>query len=133
MHASSMSLVLNPKTGYVSPQFHCIYDDQFDSAKTDKNFSAVWAEKAGLQQKASQQVPDDDCAKKVIPERMQAPFTEEDIEADEGDRWPIPDEPHKATPLDKVLPSQDQLETEGAIEAPEPPADNQPVQTSRSG
>jgi hypothetical protein len=27
MHASSMSLILNPKTGYVSPQFHCIYDD----------------------------------------------------------------------------------------------------------
>jgi hypothetical protein len=47
-HASSVALILNPKTGFVSPQFHCVFDDQFDSPKTDKNFSNVWAEMAGL-------------------------------------------------------------------------------------
>ena len=28
-HASSVSLILNPYTGHVSPQFHVIYDDHF--------------------------------------------------------------------------------------------------------
>ena len=28
-HASSVGLVLNPRTGHVSPQFHVIYDDNF--------------------------------------------------------------------------------------------------------
>ena len=28
-HASSVGLVLNPRTGHVSPQFHVIYDDDF--------------------------------------------------------------------------------------------------------
>jgi hypothetical protein len=30
-HASSVPLVLNTQTGLVSPQFHCIYDDAFDT------------------------------------------------------------------------------------------------------
>jgi hypothetical protein len=41
-------LILNPQTGYISPQFHCVYDDQFDTAGKDKNFSLEWAKKAGL-------------------------------------------------------------------------------------
>ncbi|MFN9981059.1 MAG: hypothetical protein ACK53Y_14125, partial [bacterium] len=30
-HASSVALILNLKTGLVSPQFHCQYDDLFES------------------------------------------------------------------------------------------------------
>ena len=38
-HAQNVSLILNPVTGCISPQFHCVYDDNFDSAKIDSNFS----------------------------------------------------------------------------------------------
>ena len=30
-HAVSVALVLNPKTGLVSPQYHVVYDDQFST------------------------------------------------------------------------------------------------------
>ena len=30
-HAGSVELVLNPKTGLVSPQYHVVYDDQFST------------------------------------------------------------------------------------------------------
>jgi hypothetical protein len=29
LHASNVSLILNPQTGYVLPQFHVVYDDDF--------------------------------------------------------------------------------------------------------
>jgi hypothetical protein len=29
LHAGSVALVLNPRTGHVSPQFHVVYDDHF--------------------------------------------------------------------------------------------------------
>jgi hypothetical protein len=41
-HAPSVSLILNPVTGYVSPQFDCIYDNRFDTPARDKNFSDLW-------------------------------------------------------------------------------------------
>ena len=28
-HASDVALVLNPRTGHVSPQLHAVYDDEF--------------------------------------------------------------------------------------------------------
>ena len=28
-HASSVRLVLNPQTGYITPQFHTVFDDWF--------------------------------------------------------------------------------------------------------
>jgi hypothetical protein len=28
-HAGSVALVLNPRTGHVSPQFHVVFDDHF--------------------------------------------------------------------------------------------------------
>jgi hypothetical protein len=68
MHASSVSLILNPNTGYVSPQFHCIYDDQFNLATTNKSFYSVWAEKAGLQQQVFDKAPANDYARTVIPQ-----------------------------------------------------------------
>ena len=29
LHASNVGLILNPRTGHVSPQFHVVYDDDF--------------------------------------------------------------------------------------------------------
>lgn len=41
-HSSSVPLVLNTTTANVSPQFHCIYNDSFDTCKRDAKFSYVW-------------------------------------------------------------------------------------------
>ena len=30
-HAGSVALVMNPKTGLVSPQFHFVFDDNFET------------------------------------------------------------------------------------------------------
>ena len=40
-HAQNVSLILNPRTGHISPQFHCVFDDNFDSAKTDTAESRI--------------------------------------------------------------------------------------------
>ena len=48
MHSSSVPLVLNTKTGNVTPQFHCLYDDEFASCKRDAKFNSVWQAKAKL-------------------------------------------------------------------------------------
>ena len=45
-HAASVPLVLNTLTGLVSPQFHCIYDDAFDTCKKDIHFTSSWQWKA---------------------------------------------------------------------------------------
>ena len=34
-HAANVSLVLNPATGYISLQFHCTYDDYFETPKLE--------------------------------------------------------------------------------------------------
>ena len=34
-HAANVSLVFNPATGYISPQFHCTCDDYFETPKLE--------------------------------------------------------------------------------------------------
>jgi len=45
-HASSVPLILNTQTGNVSPQFYCIYDDEFHTCKRDAKFKSLWQWKA---------------------------------------------------------------------------------------
>ena len=47
-HSSSVPLVLNTSSGNVSPQFHCMYDDSFDTCRRDFKFSSIWQEKVKL-------------------------------------------------------------------------------------
>ena len=35
-HASNVALILNPRTGHVSPQFHVVFDDDFDDLSLDR-------------------------------------------------------------------------------------------------
>jgi hypothetical protein len=37
-HSSTVHLVLNPETGAISPQYHCIFDDTFSTVWSDGNF-----------------------------------------------------------------------------------------------
>ena len=48
-HATDVPLILNTQTGLVSPQFHLIYDDDFDTVKRDVKFKSLWQIKARLQ------------------------------------------------------------------------------------
>jgi hypothetical protein len=76
-HAPSVSLILNPVTGYVSPQFHCIYDNRFDTPSRDKNFSDLWARRSGLTEASAEPPIDFDStnhAHKTIPQHFQVPF-----------------------------------------------------------
>jgi len=54
-HARSVALILNPKTGLTSPQFHVNFDNDFDTVKgtTDKAHGE-WKSKCGFE-KASPQ------------------------------------------------------------------------------
>jgi Reverse transcriptase (RNA-dependent DNA polymerase) len=42
-------LVLNTQTGLVSPQFHCIFDNEFGTCRRDAHFVSLWQLKAKLQ------------------------------------------------------------------------------------
>ena len=48
-HSTNVPLVLNTQSGNVSPQFHCIYDDDFATCKRDAKFDSLWQFKAKLQ------------------------------------------------------------------------------------
>ena len=38
-HSSTVHLILNPATGNVSPQYHCVFDDRFSSVHSDGQFN----------------------------------------------------------------------------------------------
>ena len=46
LHSSNVPLILNTRTGNVTPQFHCLYDDDFDTCKRDTKFISLWQHKA---------------------------------------------------------------------------------------
>ena len=49
-HASSIPLVLSTQTGLVSPQFHCVFDNDFDTVKKEQANTSIWKTKAHLQE-----------------------------------------------------------------------------------
>ena len=49
LHAHSFPLVLNMQTGNISPQFHCLFDPDFNTCKHDVKFQSLWKHKSKLQ------------------------------------------------------------------------------------
>ena len=49
-----MPLVLSTQTGLVSPQFHCVFDDDFDTVKKEQADTSIWKIKAHLQEAKEQ-------------------------------------------------------------------------------
>ena len=45
-HAASVGLILNTETGHVSPQYHCVYDDLFETPKLEVTNVSKWQELA---------------------------------------------------------------------------------------
>ena len=137
-HSPTVSLVMNPQTGYVSPQFHCVYDDQFDTAGRDKNFSKTWAEKAGLVESSSNVDNDEaesfpEYRQTTVPSHLQAPFSVPDLSTAES----YVDNGHVAE-QEPVFPdsNDDDNEDEPPIQEPEGATIDEPVTvhpTTRSG
>ena len=50
VHRLNVSLVFNPATGYISPQFHCTYDDYFETPKLEGPIDVHWKRLAKLQE-----------------------------------------------------------------------------------
>ena len=53
-HASSVPLILSTQTGLVSSQFHCVFDDNFDTVKREQADTSLWKIKAHLQEAKEQ-------------------------------------------------------------------------------
>ena len=53
-HASSVQLVLSTQTGLISPQYHCVFDDDFDTVKKEQADTSIWKVKAHLQEAKEQ-------------------------------------------------------------------------------
>ena len=70
-HSQSVALVLNLKTGHVSPQFHLVFDDDFQTVTTDQSSTLLWQEKANLADNRSQEVLVDPDIKLI----MKSPWT----------------------------------------------------------
>ena len=53
-HSQSIALVLNLKTGHVSPQFHVVFDDEFNTVNHDYASQSLWQDLAGLDDNRSE-------------------------------------------------------------------------------
>ena len=49
-HVSSIPLVLSTQTRLMSPQFHCVFNDNFDTVKKEQADTSIWKVKALLQE-----------------------------------------------------------------------------------
>ena len=56
--ATSVPLILSTQTGLVSPQFHCVFDDWFETVKNEPNDTSVWLQKAHFRTLASDKTND---------------------------------------------------------------------------
>ena len=55
-HSSTVAMILNPKTGHVSCQFHVVFDDRFETVKQGANIESLWEQKAGIPDQLSESI-----------------------------------------------------------------------------
>ena len=77
-HATSVSLILHPRTGHVSPQFHCVFDENFETLSDLGRFATLWPPSPRL----PNPVPADYSALRVPP-GLDAPWFLQDHPADD--------------------------------------------------
>lgn len=106
-HAANVPLVLNSQTGNVSPQFHCIYDDEFATCRRDAKFQSLWQHKAKLQRPDRTPVGMDKTSD-LLPTKPYRQFLQENRQASSAER---------PSPVDIVDPFQIPF-SEGGDEAP---------------
>ena len=66
-HSSNVPLVLNTRTAHVTPQFHCLYDDEFATCKRDPKFQSLWQYKAKVLNDSNKNMNQTTSLKNQIP------------------------------------------------------------------
>ena len=80
-HASSVGLILNQQTGCVSPQYHCVYDDLFETPKLDPQNDDTWQKLAAFDTQEGSYSPDP----KFFPDfEEKTPVPEGGLDPDSG-------------------------------------------------
>ena len=121
-HAHLVALVLNPKTGHVSPQFHVVFDDTFDTVKQGVDVESLWQDKAALADQISNTFHVDT----PVTSFAQPWFHRaNDPEALKGQ--PEPNQPVATPPSQGATPSQGNSPSQG-----EAPSQGQPSQGTPS-
>ena len=134
-HATSVPLILSTQTGLVSPQFHCVFDDQFKTVKNEPNDTSVWQKKAHFRKHASDKT---NVLLISTPTNSQAPIPRLPPYASEIPaallQLPDPSVPQTNDEPDQVAPPKATEATQAArdlpqavLTAPEPPAAPSPT------
>ena len=86
-HSQSVALVLNPRTGHVSPQFHVVFDDKFDTVKQGTNIDSLWQSKTNIEDALS-----DEWNVEIPHPKLKSPWFEDikDPEATKGKPEEVP-------------------------------------------
>ena len=102
VHASTVGLIRHLTTENISPQFHCVYDDFFETIdSTDEQEPAVWPEL-------------------VVVQSFRSEFNDEDYVPQLPDEWLTPAELEAKYPR---APSQREMSRGIGAEAPRPPTE----------
>lgn len=56
-HSTKVPLILNTQTANVTPQFHCIYDDEFATCRRDAQFKSLWQQKGRVSARVPSSTP----------------------------------------------------------------------------
>ena len=105
MHAQSVALVLNLKTGRVSPQFHVKFDPSFQTVKKSYGEDvdeSLWQKEAGFVEEESLSVQKDFTKMRVQPEQ---PSTVNTIADDKDKQFPT-DSDEPISPIQRKLPRE---------------------------
>jgi hypothetical protein len=98
VHSSTVHLILNPETGVISPQYHCVFDDTFSTVWSDGNFDKnLWlnlVEQADSVEKHFSLEPNTDGSTTLPPDFI--PFSS-DMDKDQAPQQRLSDRDHSFT------------------------------------
>lgn len=131
-HATSVSLILHPRHGFVSPHFHCVFDDNFETLSDLGRFATLWPQNAKVQATIGTAI--DDYSAITVPVGLAPPWflsdddesttDSDDSSVDEGDSDDNDDDNNFLTDhvYNEPLPEPPE-ENEGDV--PPPPQENE--------
>eukprot|EP00956_Cyclotella_meneghiniana_P016664 scaffold26464_cov80-Cyclotella_meneghiniana.AAC.2 len=109
-HSSLVPLVLNPSTGYVSPQYHVIFDDKFASVASSQSsiddLHITWSELFRTSRDFYLD-PEEVESGDVIPPQLSADWNHPDTRVPEGARAPEGDSPSEGVSASDGTPASE--------------------------
>eukprot|EP00956_Cyclotella_meneghiniana_P023352 scaffold45380_cov85-Cyclotella_meneghiniana.AAC.1 len=109
-HSSLVQLVLNPSTGYVSPQYHVIFDDKFASVASSQSSVAdlnnAWEELFRTSRDFYLD-PEEVESGDIVPPQLSADWDSQDAHFSEGARVPEGVNPSEGVSVSDGLPASE--------------------------